>query len=169
SLRPETVTAIAVDLGRAAAASGARALVVVNGDWGNRAPLYTAVRRLQDEGVLPAIALDHPGLDAAAARLRRSRPAAPGLMHAEEIETSLLLAAAPEAVRAERPDAVHPDFPADFGVRPMRMRPFSPSGVFGDPGPARAELGRALLEAVLAESLRVLDPFLAALPAQPFT
>lgn len=165
SLSPDTITAIAVDLGRAAVASGARALVIVNGDWGNRAPLQVAVHRLLSKG-LPAISLDHPGLDAAAERLRRSAPAAPGLMHAEEIETSLMQHIAPEQVRDVPVEPVYPDFPADLGVRPMRLHPFSPSGVFGDPSPSSAETGAALLEAVLDASRPILDAFLATLPAR---
>jgi creatinine amidohydrolase len=157
SLRPETVTAIAEDIGRAVTASGARALVVVNGDWGNRAPLAVAARRLAD--VLPTIVLDHPGLDTAIDRVRESRPAAAGLAHAEEIETSLLLHLAPNLVGDERP-AEYPAFPSDFGVRPMRMHPFSVSGVFGDAGPATAAKGAALLDAVVGESMRVLADFL---------
>ncbi|HEY0374250.1 MAG TPA: creatininase family protein [Amnibacterium sp.] len=157
SLRPETVTAIAEDVGRGVAASGARLLVVVNGDWGNRAPLAVAARRLAD--VLPTVVLDHPGLDAAIDRVRESRPAAAGLAHAEEVETSLLLHLAPHLVGDERP-AEYPDFPSDFGVRPMRMHPFSASGVFGDAGPATAAKGAALLDAVADESMRVLADLL---------
>jgi creatinine amidohydrolase len=157
SLRPETVTAIAEDIGRGVAASGARAFVIVNGDWGNRAPLAVAARRLAE--VLPTIVLDHPGLDAAVERMRESRPAAPGLAHAEEVETSLLLHLAPGLVGDDRP-AEYPDLPSDFGVRPMRMHPFSVSGVFGDSRPASAAKGAALLDTVVEASLTVLRDML---------
>ncbi|WP_375387838.1 creatininase family protein [uncultured Amnibacterium sp.] len=161
TLRPETVEALAVDIGRGAAAAGARLLVVVNGDWGNRAPLARAAAALQADGVR-AVVLDHPGLDEAAERLRESRPAAPGLMHAEEIETSLVLAIAPRLVQGGAA-AVYPDFPPGFGSVPMRMHPFSESGVFGDPGPATAAKGAALLDAVVTESLRLIEGLLASL------
>jgi creatinine amidohydrolase len=157
TLRPETVEALAVDIGEGVAAAGARALVIVNGDWGNRAPLARAAAAL----ALPTLVLDHPGLDAAAERVRDSRPAAPGLMHAEEIETSLVLAIAPDLVQGTA-EAVYPDFPPEFGTVPMRMHGFSPTGVFGDPGPATADKGRAMLDAVVEECLRVLA---ASLPA----
>lgn len=171
SLRPTTVTAIADDVGRAIAASGARALVIVNGDWGNRAPLAVAARDLAE--VLPTIVLDHPGLDAATERVRESRPAAAGLAHAEEVETSLMLHLAPRLVGDERP-AEYAAFPSDFGVRPMRMHGFSVSGVFGDAGPATAAKGAALLDAVVAESSRVLADLVEGLDrpspgAQPLT
>ena len=159
TLSAETVAALAVDIGRGVADAGARALVVVNGDWGNRAPLARAADRLS-RSVLRTVVLDHPGLDAAAERVRETRPAAAGLMHAEEIETSLVLAIAPGLVHDELPEPVYPDFPPGFGVRPMRMHPFSPSGVFGDPRPATAAKGAAMLDAVVEASLRQLADLL---------
>jgi creatinine amidohydrolase len=152
TLRPDTVEALAIDIGTGVADAGARLLVVVNGDWGNRAPLASAAEVLR----LPTIVLNHPGLDDAAALVRDSRPAAPGLMHAEEIETSLVLAIAPELVQGTAA-AVYPDFPPEFGAVPMRMHGFSPSGVFGDPGPATAGKGTTMLDAIVAESLRVVE------------
>jgi creatinine amidohydrolase len=160
TLRPETVEALAVDIGRGCGSAGARLLVIVNGDWGNREPLARAAATLE-EAALPTLVLNHPGLDDAAERVRDSRPAAPGLLHAEEIETSLVLAIAPDLVQGTAA-AVYPDFPPGFGTVPMRMHAFSPTGVFGDPGPATAAKGTELLDAVAAESVRVVAAFLAA-------
>jgi creatinine amidohydrolase len=154
TLRPATVEALALDIGGGAAQAGARLLVIVNGDWGNRAPLARAEAALAQ--TLPTLVLNHPGLDEAAERIRDSRPAAPGLLHADEVETSLVLAIAPRLVQGTA-EAVYPDFPPDFGTVPMRMHGFSPSGVFGDPGPATAAKGEALLDAVVAQSLRLVE------------
>jgi creatinine amidohydrolase len=166
SLSPATVTAIAVDIGRSLAAAGARALVIVNGDWGNRTPLYGAVRTLRTEGAIAAIALDYPGMDEAIEAVRESAGAAPGLNHAEEVETSIILAIDPSLVHTDRYVSCYPSFPSDFGTRPMQLHEFSPSGVFGDPAPATAEKGRAILDATVAGSLAVLADFVKALPAQ---
>jgi creatinine amidohydrolase len=162
SLSPATVTAIAVDIGHAVIASGGKALVVVNGDWGNRGPLYSAMRILTEDGI-PAIVLDYPGMDDAIAAVRESRPAAPGLNHAEEIETSILLSLAPDLVHTDRYVAEYPDFPGDFGTRPMQLHPFSKSGVFGDPATASAAKGETILAATLDASLSVLSDFVASL------
>jgi creatinine amidohydrolase len=156
SLSTTTVTAIATDIGRSVAASGARLLVVVNGDWGNRLPLATAMRTLEEEGAIRAIALDYPGMDAAIAEVRESRPAAPGLNHAEEVETSIMLAIDPATVHPDRYEAAYPTFPSDFGTRPMQLHPFSASGVFGDPSTATAEKGERILAATVEASLAVL-------------
>ncbi|MCS5732290.1 creatininase family protein [Herbiconiux daphne] len=166
SLSPETVTAIAVDIGRSLVGSGARGLVIVNGDWGNRQPLYSAVRRLNAEGVLATIALDYPGMDSAIERVRESAGAAPGLNHAEEVETSIMLAVAPQTVRVDRYVSSYPVFPSDFGTRPMQLHPFSESGVFGDPSSATAAKGEAILAATVEGSLAVLADFVEGLPGR---
>jgi creatinine amidohydrolase len=172
SLSASTVTAIAVDIGRAVAASGARGFVVVNGDWGNRTPLYSAMRTLNDAGGIAAIALDYPGMDDAVALVRESRPAAPGLGHAEEVETSIMLELAPHLVKTDRYEAAYPVFPSDFGTRPMQLHPFSASGVFGDPGTASARKGATILTATVEASMLVLADFVRDLPgrqAHPLT
>lgn len=157
SLRPATVTAIAEDIGRAASASGVRLLVVVNGDWGNRNPLAAAMRTLEAEGTMRALTLDYPGMDEAIAAVRESRAAAPGLNHAEEIETSIMLGIAPDDVHTDRYESAYPAFPSDFGTRPMQLHPFSPSGVFGDPATATAEKGERIIAATVEASLAVLQ------------
>jgi creatinine amidohydrolase len=157
SLSPATVTAIALDLARALTFSRARAFIIVNGDWGNRAPLAEAARRAE----LPTLVLDYPGMDDAAAEVRDSAQAAPGLSldHAGEIETSILLQIAPKLVDPDRYTTGYPDFPADFGTRPMQLHPFSESGVFGDPSLASATKGTAILAATIDESERVARAF----------
>ncbi|MCU1405531.1 MAG: hypothetical protein JWQ43_1834 [Glaciihabitans sp.] len=169
SISAATVTALSTDIGRSLAASGTRALVIVNGDWGNQLPLYTAARILADDGILPCIVLNYPGMDEKIAEVRESKPAAPGLNHAEEIETSIMLALHPADVHTDRYEACYPVFPADFGVRPMQLDPFSPSGVFGDPASASADKGNALLDAIVSASLPILDAFLAANPSTAAT
>lgn len=169
SLAPETVTAIAVDIGRSLAASGAAGLVIINGDWGNRNPLYAATRKLNggeagDDKIISAITLDYPGMDEAIDRVRESRPAALNLNHAEEVETSIMLELAPQDVRTDSYTREYPDFPSDFGTRPMQLHPYSPSGVFGDPATASAAKGAEILAATVAASQHVLTDFIRTLP-----
>lgn len=156
-LAPNTVTSIAVDVARALGRFGI-GLVIVNGDFGNRGPLAAAVRSLCEEGV-DAIVLDYPGLDEAVAELRESEPAVAGMNHAEEIETSMVLAAAPETVRTERYVCEYPTLPPDFGLRPLRVDEVSASAVFGDPSTARADKGAKLFEAVLGASIPLIERF----------
>lgn len=159
SLSPATVTAIVVDIGRAVAGFGVRGLIVVNGDFGNRVPIATAVRALEAEGI-PVLQLDYPGMDEAIASVRESTPVVAFMNHAEEIETSMVLAAMPQTVHPDRYAPEYPQLPVDFGLRPMRLHEVSASGVFGDPSTATAEKGEALYEAVLAASIPIVERFI---------
>ncbi|MFF7683535.1 creatininase family protein [Microbacterium sp. NPDC007973] len=160
SLSPETVRALALDIVRGAAASGLDRVVIVNGDFGNRLPLAAAARDLAAEG-LRVLVLDHPGLADAADAVRESAPAAPGMNHAEEIETSMVLASAPELVRMERAEPEYPVFPVDFGLRPVRLHEIGASAVFGDPRPATAEKGERLFAAVIDAAVAQVERFVA--------
>jgi creatinine amidohydrolase len=153
SLSFATLQAIAIDLGRSLQAGGMEALIVINGHFGNRAPLEQAARALHGEG-FPVLLLDYPGLAQLAGEICESAPAAPGFYHADEVETSMLLACAPETVKLERAVAEYPVFPVDFGMRAVQLHEFCRSGVFGDPRPAAAEKGErffvGLTEACIA-------------------
>jgi mycofactocin system creatininase family protein len=72
--------------------------------------------------------------------------------HAGRIETSLMLAIAPEMVGEERP--VGPSEPLSElmpGLRERGMRAVSPSGVLGDARKASAAEGRALLASLVTD------------------
>lgn len=159
SLLPETLGAVIFDIGTGVARMGLKALVTVNGHFGNREPIALAARRLQQTCRLPVLSLDYPGLEARAGEVLDSAPAGFGFMHADEMETSFMLALAPETVRMERAEAEYPAFPPTFGMEPMQLRDFCASGVFGDPRPATAEKGRALIDGVVAESIRLIGLF----------
>ncbi|WZH35982.1 MAG: creatininase family protein [Microbacterium enclense] len=161
SLSPDTVRSLAIDLARGAAASGLDRFVVVNGDFGNRLPLAAAARELAAEGARMLV-LDHPGLAEAADAVRESLPAAPGMNHAEEIETSMVLAAQPALVRTDLAAADYPEFPADFGTRPVRLHEIGTTGVFGDPRSADAAKGETLFAAILAAAVPQVQRFVAA-------
>ena len=87
---------------------------------------------------------------------RRGLPAGPGFYHADEVETSIMLALAPDTVRMDRAQPEYPQFPELFGAEPMKLSAFNTSGVFGDPRPATAVKGEAMIEGIAAESLRLI-------------
>lgn len=162
SLSPATVSAICVDIARSAQSFGVTTLVIVNGDYGNRAPIHAAARELSIGGV-DVLVLDYPGLVEVGDRVKESPWAAPGLCHADEIETSMVLALEPELVHPDRYEASYPELPADFGRRPIPFDTLSPSGVFGDPRPATAEKGETIVAFVVEQSIGVIDDHLAAI------
>jgi creatinine amidohydrolase len=155
SLSPDTLRATVIDLGRGLHRMGVRGLVTINGHFGNREPIGLAARALSELG-FPVLHLDYPHLEALAAEHMESEPAGPGFYHADEVETSMMLALAPDAVRLDRAQPEYPDFPPLFGSEPMKLSAFNKSGVFGDPRPATAEKGEALIAGIAAESLRLI-------------
>ncbi|MDR3476301.1 MAG: creatininase family protein [Devosia sp.] len=155
SLSPDTLRAVIEDIGRGLQRMGFPGLVIINGHFGNREPIVLAARRLVTEVGLKVLHLDYPKLEVFAAEVATSQPAGPGFYHADEVETSMMLALAPETVRMHAAAPEYPSFPETFGVEPMALSEFNQSGVFGDPRAATAEKGEALLGRIADESLRL--------------
>lgn len=160
SLSFETIQAILYDLAAGLRRGGAQGLIVVNGHFGNHAPLELTMRRVKFELSLPILLIDYPGLERIAAQVCQSQPAAPGFYHADEVETSLMLHLRPETVRLEHAAAEYPQFPADFGATPIPLDTFCQSGVFGDPRSASAEKGKRIMDELVIESMRLIKAFL---------
>ena len=155
SLSPETLRATIVDIGRGLRRMGVGGVISVNGHFGNREPIALAARTLLVECGLPVLHLDYPRLEQLAAEIGDTAPAGPGFYHADEIETSMLLAMAPAAVRLDRAVVEYPVFPETFGLEPLPLSSFNASGVFGDPRAATAAKGKLLIDGIVAESLRL--------------
>ncbi len=161
SLAPSTVTAICLDLAASARSFGVTTLVIVNGDYGNRAPVHAAHAELTRAGH-DVLVLDYPGLVEVGDAVKESPWAAPGLCHADELETSMILALEPGLVHPDRYVSEYPDLPADFGTRPIRFDTLSASGVFGDPRPSTSEKGEAIVSFVVERSIAEIEAHLAA-------
>ncbi|WP_285486539.1 creatininase family protein [Amycolatopsis taiwanensis] len=155
SISASTLYSVVRDIADSLRLSGVPRLVLVNGHGGN----YVLANIVQES--LGGMAL-FPGLP----ELLRARAAA-GLrtsidtdMHAGELETSILLHAHPELVKAgyETADSVADDRPH---LLTLGVAAYTTSGVVGRPSLASAAKGKALL-ASLVESfagyLTALDP-----------
>ena len=145
SIGTEALTTLLVELGRSAFA-GARPhplVVFVNGHGGNVWAVRRAVEVLQHEG--------HPVASWAPA-------VEGGDAHAGRTETSVLLAIAPELVRAERPvGATEPLAELLEAMRADGVGAVSANGVLGDASGATAEEGQHVLDALVEDLGRLLD------------
>jgi len=143
NLRAETFVDLVAELAGGLVAQGARRLVVLNTGVSTEKPLRTAAARLLAEyGVeLPILDLRLMGRSADAVLDRREGG------HADERETSVMLAIEPARVRLDRLTGEEGD-----RDRPGPLDPAdSPTGVIGFPAAASAEKGRAILDAILAD------------------
>jgi mycofactocin precursor peptide peptidase len=132
SIGREATAMLLLELGRSATETFPRVLFVC-AHGGNNAPLADAVARLQAEG----------------REVRAWTPRWSGDAHAGELETSLMLAIAPERVQVARAQPGNPKPVAELMAQLVAegVRAVSPTGVLGDPTDASEELGLALLAA----------------------
>lgn len=167
SLGFDTVRLVALDIAGSLHRQGVRGLVVVNGDFGNQTPLRLAAREARERWGFPVLVVDYPGLEEVAAEVCTTEPARAGFYHADEVETSVVLALEPGLVRMDLAAAEYPEFPPTYGATPVPLRQVSSSGVFGDPTTATAEKGERLLSGLTERALAVLLPFAAAALGRP--
>ncbi len=159
SICGDTLRALVADLGREFHRQGMENLVIMSGHAGgtHMAALVEAGETLLTE--LPGLKVAVVNLldllrDVVAARpeLVKTR----GDSHAGEVETALMLAAYPHLVEGSAP-AEWPTFPKYVLVRDKRR--YWPGGVWGDPAPATAEQGEAILRAEAERLVEALDFF----------
>lgn len=153
-LRAETFRALMVDLLDGFVTQGVRRLAIVNTGVSTEPVLQLAVRDIRDRhGILVATA-DIGRLGRSADHLMAQQSGG----HADERETSVMLAIDPSQVRM---DAAAPDYgnradaPPNVFRRPLVLDPdsesgadFSATGAIGDPTLATAGKGRAVLDAM---------------------
>ena len=149
SVSDATLVQLVVELAGGLERAGIRGLVLLSAHLGNAAALKKATRVLEERGGIPAIALTYPGLAAVSARVREAPESHPAIMHADELETSIMLALAPEHVRMDRAVAEYPDYPAHFDVAAIRWSEVSDTGVFGDATAASAQKGQQIVHHVV--------------------
>lgn len=149
SLREATFRALVGEVAGSIFSSGAAALVIVNTGISTVAPLE-AMRAAADEA--GRIALVHvwqgTGLCSAASALREEARGG----HAGELETSVLLAIAPEQVDMTRARPWLPpslEMPGVLSHRDSAHPQYSPDGIYGDPTRATRAKGEQLLVAML--------------------
>lgn len=162
TLSTATLTAVLHELATSVKQAGFRRLAFFNGHGGNVAVLDAAARDIRANTGLLTFCL-HPSLYCQAPFPTTPEEQRFGI-HAGEIETSLVLAVAPELVHMEQAVRHFPPFPQDVG--PLFMfgtasaawlsRDWSPTGVFGDATIATAEKGEALLNAATVRLGRLL-------------
>lgn len=158
SVRPETLTAVVVDVAESLLAHGITRLLVVPAHDGNPGPIEQAARELNDRhGMSVAV---FSGWQSLGRQLLAGRFDV-DLDHGGSSEMSVVLHTAPDLARPER--AV--DRPNQAMNHPVRVYgPFSnvvPHGYSGQPSKGSAEEGAAILDAIAAH----VGPFLRELAA----
>jgi creatinine amidohydrolase len=158
SLSNRTFQAVVTEIADALLGFGARRLVILDTGLSTIAPVAAAVSASRDPSLIRHVKLfAGPRFEKVAAEIRQQ----PYGSHADEIETSLMLAIAPGLVDMARATAM--PFPAAGPARgPLSPDDpsagnYAPSGSFGDPTLASTAKGSRLLGAMLEDMLEAAE------------
>lgn len=148
-------------------ASGARALIVIDTGISTIAPTERALASFKSTQVLHLRVHQGSRYRAAASKLAEQRYGS----HADELETSLMLAIAPQVVAMARAEAPPGDrnvtAPGPLTRTDASSPNYSPSGSFGDPTLATRAKGDVLLAAMLEDVVGHAQQFVASNLAAP--
>jgi creatinine amidohydrolase len=155
SLSPETLSSILLEIADSLMQSRLKRAFIINGHGGNRANIEVALAKMKES--FPEIhAYSFTVIDVVKPKYNEIRKSAPRFLgHADEIETSIMLAIDPELVDMSKAVREEPSLPVPLSFESEDMakisfawnaRELSKSGVVGDPQLATAESGRILLE-----------------------
>lgn len=140
---------------------GCRALFVLDTGISTKAPVERALSRLDAGTTLHLRIHDGPRYRRAATEIAEQRHGS----HADELETSLMLALAPHLVEMSRAEASPPlthEVPGRLTPIDTASPNYSRSGSFGDPTLATATKGNILLRAMLDDLDEQISTFLPA-------
>jgi creatinine amidohydrolase len=140
-------------------ASGCRAVLVLDSGISTRAPIVRAIARLDAGAVLHLKIDEGPRFCRAVAQLVEQNCGS----HADEIETSLMLALAPHLVNMSRAEAspdVNHETPGPLSPADRSSPNYSRSGSYGDPTLATPAKGEILLAAILGDLVEQAAAFL---------
>ncbi|MGD9501675.1 MAG: creatininase family protein [Methyloceanibacter sp.] len=156
SLSDATFQTVVTEIADGLLGFGAARVLILDTGLSTLAPVEAAIRAASDPSRLRHLKVfAGPRFKRTAEALRQQ----PYGSHADEIETSLMLAIAPELVDMSLAEAC-PFSPAGPSRGPLspndpRSPNYSPSGSFGDPTLASAEKGSRLLAAILDDLLEM--------------
>ena len=150
SLSAATFEALVREIAFAILGGGSRKLIVLNTGISTLAPVDRALARLDAIRVKHVWAYGGPRYPRVARELAQQDHGS----HADEIETSVMLALAPHLVdmtRAEASPSIAQKMPGPLTPTDQSSPNYSPSGSYGDPTLATAAKGERLLAAMLED------------------
>ena len=155
SLSHDTFVAVVVEILEGISDAGAERIAILNAGISTIEPIMEALRRVS---ALPPLRLINIYAGARFAEVEAAVAEQPWGGHADELETSIMLAIAPQKVDMDRATAAmtHVEQGPFNRTNPDGLN-YSPSGVNGDPTRASLEKGKQLLRAMLMDVLEALD------------
>jgi creatinine amidohydrolase len=156
SLSDESFQRVVTEIANALLGFGAKRVLILDTGLSTLVPVEAAMRAASDPSRLRHLKVFAGPRFLNTARAIQQQPYG---SHADEIETSLMLAIAPEQVDMSRATAspVSPTGPSRGPLSPddAKSPTYSPSGSFGDPTLASVEKGQKALAAILEDLMEM--------------
>lgn len=159
SLEDQTIISIIEDIAKSLERHEVKLLIIINGHFGNKTALKKAERAVQEKYNLKLLRFTHPGLKELEQKYIETQRVHPSYLHAEEIETSMMLKINSELVDMSKAEADRPEIPDYFGSYSVPWDQITAKAVLGDPGPAAADKGEQLIAGITAKIIEIVNHF----------
>jgi len=154
----QTIVSFLVDISESLYTKGTRIVVFFSAHLGNMTAMKEASRELYDKFPdLRVLYLFYPNLQQFAGEIREGSKGHHTYIHADEIETSLMLYLAPEAVDMSKAIDDPPEIPLSADFTPTPWETFTKSAVLGESTLATKEKGKYLVEQTLEIAVSLIE------------
>jgi creatinine amidohydrolase len=155
-LPEELLQAMIIDIAKEVKRYGFRFLAIINCHIPNSAPITDALFKALTQEQKPGFNFTFPGYEEAYSKYCESKLWRPGIFHAEELETSIMLYLREDLVNLEKAKRNYPTAPITFGYYPHSWKEFSEFSVIGDPTLANKKKGELLFNFFVQRIIDVL-------------
>lgn len=154
-IEEETMVAYLADVLISLDRQGAKMATLVSSHFGNISAMKAAARKVYEKIPLKVIYFTYPGMSIAKQGFERLNDH--GLfLHADEVETSLLMHLRPQSVQMEKIQKGLLKVPKEADYTPVRWTEFSETFVIGDATLSSAEKGQKAIDLILEEASKII-------------
>lgn len=150
-IEEETLVSFLEDILISLDRQGARMATLISTHVGNMTAMKAAARRVYEKIPLKVIYLTYPGLSKAKP-IFENLTTHPLFIHADEIETSLLLHLHPDIVHMEKCQSGLIQVPKEVDYTPQRWTEFTDHYIIGDADKSSAQKGKAAFDVLVDEA-----------------
>jgi creatinine amidohydrolase len=157
SIQEDLLQSLILGIGKELKRYKFKMLAVVNCHIPNSAAVTHALFKALTKDDIPGVNLTFPGYEEAYSKYCKSKLWRPGIFHADELETSIMLYLRPDLVRMENAKKNYPKPPETFGFYPHSWKEFSDISVIGDPTLASKKKGELLFNFFVEKIIALLS------------
>lgn len=155
TLSQNTFKLVVYELGESIAKMGFKKILFVNGHDSNKMALKYVIRDLSEKYKSQFLNIFYPNMNEIYEKHMESKTWY-GMFHADEFETSLMMANDEKLVRKDKLVCEYPKKPQYYGLDESSLSYISKSGVFGDATKATEEKGKVMM----TEFIKVINEIL---------